>query len=78
VTLATAQLHGQTLRQIVFIRIATNVTYALSKRHDRCADPQQVCLSSPASWEWCKAVFTRRKRDGEAGRGAGRRMAQQT
>ncbi len=30
-TLATAQLHGQTLRQIVFIRIATNVKYALSK-----------------------------------------------
>jgi len=29
-TLATAQLHGQTLRQIVFIRIATNVKYALS------------------------------------------------
>ncbi len=30
-TLATAQLHGQTLRQIVFIRIATNVKYALSR-----------------------------------------------
>jgi len=29
-TLATAHLHGQTLRQIVFIRIATNVKYALS------------------------------------------------
>ncbi len=55
--------------------VATNVKYALSKHHIRCANPRRTCLWSMASWERWEAIFTLKRRGVRAQKGSEWRMA---
>ncbi len=56
-TLAMAQRHGQTLGQIVFIGIATNVKYALSNNAITWDLRRRLCATNIASWQSRAELF---------------------